>query len=225
MAMTKEARREQDREHKRKYYQAHPEQSRERSRRWYAANRRKAGGYQHNDLTSQMFGRLRALNPLKERRHGGFQWLCLCECGNEVVVRARDLRSGATRSCGCLQRESAKAMGTANGEAKRTHGHTVGHDTVSGVSRTYTTLGSMKQRCNNPNRDSYPWYGGRGITVCDEWNAPHGFEVFLADMGERPEGTTIDRIDPDGNYEPSNCRWSTPKQQCNNRRPRSLVAA
>jgi len=84
-------------------------------------------------------------------------------------------------------------------------------------SPTYVSWKKMKQRCSDPNDVGHPRYGGRGITVCERWLGPDGFVNFLADMGERPEGKTLDRIDPDGNYEPGNCRWATPKEQRANR--------
>lgn len=90
--------------------------------------------------------------------------------------------------------------------------------------RTYKSWDAMKQRCLNPKQKSFPSYGGRGISICPRWMS---FESFLADMGERPSGTTIDRIDVNGNYEPSNCRWATPSQQNSNqrkRRPKKVVA-
>ena len=91
------------------------------------------------------------------------------------------------------------------------HGHRLKHET----SPTYRSWVSMKSRCDNPDAQHHAAYGGRGITYCESWSS---FENFLADMGERPEGTTIDRIDPNGNYQPDNCRWATSKQQCRNKR-------
>ena len=102
----------------------------------------------------------------------------------------------------------------------RRHGHA---DAKCGCSPTYKSFRSMKDRCTNPNAQNYPRYGGRGIMVCGRWSGLRGFLPFLEDMGERPEGTTLDRVDTSGNYEPSNCRWATAKQQARNRRSGCIV--
>ena len=130
-------------------------------------------------------------------------WECLCECGNKTIVSASYLRNGKIKSCGCLRKEGNNTK----------HQHTSRSHTPS---PTYSSWIKAKQRCNNPNVPNWVDYGGRGIKVCDRWL--DSFENFLADMGERPDGTTIDRINNDGNYEPGNCKWSTPKEQSNNRR-------
>ena len=135
----------------------------------------------------------------------------VCDCGTVTTVFLKHLRSGASQSCGCLSRERAsERRGAAN--PMTTHGLT--------RTPTYETWRSMLGRCLNLNAPSARHYSGRGITVCERWRT---FENFLADMGVRPYGRTLDRIDNDGNYEPGNCRWATPKEQRANQRPRSLV--
>ncbi len=127
---------------------------------------------------------------------GELYWVCLCDCGAEVVVNGCRLRNGNTRSCGCVR-----------SDAKKTHGMT--------GNATYRSWNHMKQRCYNSNNHAYYRYGGRGIKVCERWDS---FESFFVDMGERPSGTSIGRLDNNCDYAPGNCRWETPKQQANNRR-------
>ena len=156
-----------------------------------------------NNLTFETYGRLWALNPVGKDEYRHTLWQCLCECGNKIVVRAKSLRNGDTRSCGCLHKETCKT----NGERK-THGLT--------GSPTYISWQAMKRRCLKSQEDNYPRYGGRGIEICDRWL--NSFENFLADMGKRPEDLTLDRINNEGNYEPSNCRWATLSEQNSNRK-------
>lgn len=146
------------------------------------------------------FGRLVVLSPAGMRKKS-MLWLCRCDCGKERVAYATDIRRGRAKSCGCLKRTPQK-----HGHAKK-GAHT----------RAYQTWRHMKDRCLNPRNKRFFDYGGRGIKVCDRWL--NSFENFLADMGERPEGKTLDRYpDNNGNYEPGNCRWATPLQQQQNRR-------
>jgi hypothetical protein len=136
-----------------------------------------------------------------------------CECGTEREFWYDAVKRGKSRSCGCLNIELAKQRRLDNIKAftgaRLRHGHT--------EKPTWKTWSSMINRCTNPNARRWSDYGGRGISVCDRW---HVYENFFADMGERPKGLSLDRIDNDGNYEPGNCKWSTPKEQAANRRKR-----
>lgn len=162
------------------------------------------------DLTGHRVGRLTVLSRGINANNGKPRWICRCDCGNETLAHAYSLRAAHTQSCGCLQRERT---GAAAKISSRTHGKS--------KTPSWRSWSAMRSRCYNPNATGYERYGGRGVTVCERW---HIFENFLADMGERPSPNhSIDRIDVNGNYEPSNCRWATRIEQQNNKRNNLVV--
>lgn len=161
-----------------------------------------------NDLSGMRFGRLTVVARDNSVRHKT-KWFCLCDCGNTISVYAYSLKNGNTKSCGCLQRQVASVLNT-------THG-------ASSNSRLYSIWLNMKNRCFNIHHRDYCRYGGRGISVCQEW--ADSFVVFRDwSMSNGYDDTkTIDRIDNNQNYTPSNCRWTTPTVQANNKRNNHLL--
>ena len=156
-------------------------------------------GRKKQDLQNMRFGRWRVLHELPGS--GNVRWQCECDCGATRGVTSSNLIGGQSTSCGCWKDEKTVARSTIHGLVE---------------SGAYTSWRGMIERCHNENADKFSYYGGRGITVCQRWR--ESFKAFHDDMGDRPCGMTIDRIDPDGNYELRNCRWATWKQQSANKR-------
>jgi hypothetical protein len=163
------------------------------------------------DRVGQRFGRLIVSNLHHTDKHYNRFWLCVCDCGKQKIVGWSALSSGGTVSCGCFNIERVKILC----ESRVTHGHSRRPRT-----RAYRCWCNMLTRCRNTKNKGYKNYGGRGIKVLYT-----SFENFLADVGNPPSGHTLDRIDNNGNYEPGNCRWTTPKQQTENRRPHNYSEA
>lgn len=163
------------------------------------------------DRTGERYGRWVVVGRGENGRQGQAQWLCRCDCGKVNIVPGGNLARGVTKSCGCYAAEVSSTLA----KALRTHRMT--------GTLTYHSWQAMIQRVTNRSHQAWVRYGGRGITICDRWRC--SFENFYADMGERPDGLSLDRVDNELGYFKDNCRWATPSEQALNQRPRATKGA
>jgi hypothetical protein len=160
----------------------------------------------------ERFGRWLVIGLPQYRASQGTLYPVRCDCGTQGLAQRHPLTSGKSKSCGCLDRELAAERARVMGKANVRHGMT--------GTPTHRSWQAMLVRCSYEKHPAWHRYGGRGITVCDLWQGPDGFQTFFAFMGERPEGMTLDRMDNDRGYFPANCRWATPTEQQRNRSAR-----
>jgi hypothetical protein len=163
------------------------------------------------EMTGRRFGRLVVVRLLERRGKSAYFWECRCDCGIVKGFDGHSLRRGHVQSCGCLKRDLDRMKMVTHGDSR-----------AGRVTPEYRAWRGMKSRCYRTTIKCYPYYGGRGIRVCDRWLT--SFENFLADMGRRPSSQhSLERKDPDGHYEPSNCKWATKEEQMKNRYSRCQV--
>ena len=163
-------------------------------------------GKRASDISGRTFGRLTAIAPVEMTKARMTKWLCICDCGSEVVTLIASLNNGNTKSCGCLQKEVVTQRNTTHGMCH---------------SPEYGVWSALINRCRNPNDKGYKNYGGRGIDVCKEW---YSFDAFIVDMGERPyPEDTIERVNNNHGYSPDNCQWVTQKVQMRNTRRNRIL--
>ena len=163
--------------------------------------------FPRHDLTGQRFGRWTVIGLAEYRVKSYAYWHCVCDCGTLRAVRGKSLTGDETRSCGCYRIERIREVKIIHGKRR---------------TATYNCWAKMLGRCLNQDNTGYYRYGGRGIIVCERWKT---FINFYADMGDKPHGMTINRLNNEGNYEKNNCAWATPAEQANNRRTNHLLTS
>lgn len=163
------------------------------------------------DISGQKFGRLTAIKRIGSNKYGNSIWFCQCQCGDKTEALLSSLQDGNTRSCGCLHHDKLMERNWKHGAGRK-----------KDRPRLYSIWANMKSRCYNPEASGYEYYGGRGISICEEWEDFRNFRKWAKANGYQ-DGLEIDRIDNDGDYCPENCHWVTPQEQANNKRTNYLI--
>lgn len=169
------------------------------------------------EITGQKFNRLTVISFVDQASDGSSRWLCRCDCGKEKIVRGSNLKKDQVKSCGCLVKELCSQNIKIAHAVNTKHGYARG----SQLTLEYRLWRAIRQQCKNPKERSYKSYGARGIKVCDRW--VESFESFLHDMGSQPDGMTFQRLDPNRDFEPSNCVWAPKRELGTNTRKNKYV--